>query len=238
EITVTSDLPNPTGDQYVYANVPPGTYTATYEVTDNCGNTSYDEITITVVDCKKPTPYCVNGLTIEIMQTGMVDIWAVDLDAGSFDNCPGDLQFSLSSDVNDTQQIFTCDDLGPFVVQLWVTDEAGNQDFCETLVILQDNMNHCDVVNMPVTIAGGIATEEEEPVEGVAVLLNNGQLTTATDNFGDYTLFPVLLGQDYTVAPFLDEDADNGVSTYDLVLISRHILGVELLNSPYKLIAA
>jgi len=30
----------------------------------------------------------------------------------------------------------------------------------------------------------------------------------------------------------------NGVSTYDLVLISKHILGIEPLNTPYKMIAA
>jgi hypothetical protein len=35
-----------------------------------------------------------------------------------------------------------------------------------------------------------------------------------------------------------DDNHLNGVSTYDLVLISRHILGTELLDSPYKLIAA
>jgi hypothetical protein len=46
-----------------------------------------------------------------------------------------------------------------------------------------------------------------------------------------------LLG-DYTVTPLLDENYLNGVSTFDLVLISRHILGVQLLNSPYKMIAA
>jgi hypothetical protein len=36
----------------------------------------------------------------------------------------------------------------------------------------------------------------------------------------------------------LDEDAGNGVSTYDLVLISLHILQVDQLDSPYKVIAA
>ncbi|MCI4650971.1 T9SS type A sorting domain-containing protein, partial [Phaeodactylibacter sp.] len=43
---------------------------------------------------------------------------------------------------------------------------------------------------------------------------------------------------DYTVTPQRDGDYLNGVSTFDLVLISKHILGVEPLNSPYKRIAA
>jgi hypothetical protein len=45
-------------------------------------------------------------------------------------------------------------------------------------------------------------------------------------------------GGDYTVTPVLDANYLNGVSTFDLVLIQRHILGVQLLDSPYKMIAA
>jgi hypothetical protein len=40
------------------------------------------------------------------------------------------------------------------------------------------------------------------------------------------------------VLPTLDVNASLGVSTFDLVLITRHILGETLLDSPYKLIAA
>ena len=238
EIIVTSNLPNPTANQYVYNNVPPGTYTATYEVTDNCGNTSYDEITITVVDCKKPTPYCENGLVIEIMQTGMIDIWAVDFDAGSFDNCPGDLKLSFSPDVNDTQRIYTCDDLGNNTIQLWVTDAAGNQDFCETFVQVQDNMNACGSSNTP-DVAGAIASEADQPVQDVTVELSgNGMFSVTTDASGSYMFTNLVAGNDYSVTPNLDVDHDNGVSTYDLVLITKHILGIQPLDSPYKIIAA
>jgi hypothetical protein len=56
---------------------------------------------------------------------------------------------------------------------------------------------------------------------------------------GWYFLFANLpLGQDYSVTPYSNADPVNGVSTFDLVLMSKHILGVESLDSPYKLIAA
>ncbi len=42
----------------------------------------------------------------------------------------------------------------------------------------------------------------------------------------------------FNVAPEKDDNPLNGVTTYDLVLISKHILGSEPLNSPYKMIAA
>jgi len=42
----------------------------------------------------------------------------------------------------------------------------------------------------------------------------------------------------YTVSPEKDMEPLNGVSTFDLVLISKHILGLDKLDSPYKHIAA
>jgi hypothetical protein len=37
---------------------------------------------IEVEDCKKPTPICKNGLVAEIMQTGMIEIFASQLNDG------------------------------------------------------------------------------------------------------------------------------------------------------------
>ncbi len=44
----------------------------------------------------------------------------------------------------------------------------------------------------------------------------------------------------YTVRflPSKNTDPLNGVTTHDLLLISRHILGLQLLDSPYKILAA
>jgi len=39
-----------------------------------------------VVDKKKPTPYCLN-ISSALMQNGKVELWAVDFNLGSFDNC-------------------------------------------------------------------------------------------------------------------------------------------------------
>ena len=73
---------------------------ARYTATDNCGNSETCEVPFNIVDNKPPTPYCVGGLVVELMPVdndgdgtpdeGMVELWANDFDAGSFDNCPGD----------------------------------------------------------------------------------------------------------------------------------------------------
>ena len=215
-------------------DVVPGTYNIYYTVTDNCGNQAYDDVTVVVEDCKKPTPYCKNGLVIELMQTGMVDTWASDLNDGSFDNCPGDLQYSFSSDVNDTGITFTCDDLGQNDVEIWVTDATGNQDFCQTFIIIQDNMFSCNGVS----VAGLIQTEDNDGIQDVNVDVNGGLFSQVTPNTGSYNFNDLASGGDYSISAMLDADHGNGVTTYDIVLVTMHILGVQALDSPYKMIAA
>jgi len=238
-VAATSDLPNFNGADFSATGVGVGNYTVTFQVTDNCGNSSACQTTVEVRDCKKPTPYCKNGVIVEIMQTGMIQVWASDLNAGSFDNCTdvADLEISFSSDVADKGRTYTCDDLGFQNVEIWVTDEAGNQDFCNTTVHVQDNMNACGNTNPLVVVDGGITTESNNPVAMVDVELNGGTQMITTGNDGQYS-FNVPQGDDITITPVKDIDPLNGVTTFDLVLITKHILGVKLLDSPYKIIAA
>ncbi|MBR9920155.1 MAG: T9SS type A sorting domain-containing protein [Bacteroidetes bacterium] len=219
----------------IIADVVPGDYTIYYEVTDDCGNTSYETYELTVEDCKLPTPYCLNGLVVEIMQTQMIEVWASDLNLGSFDNCPGDLIYSFSPDVTDLGVVYTCDDLGQQAVEIWVTDAAGNQDFCETFIVVQDNMDFCG--GSPVAVAGLITTEMDDPVQDVMVDVNSGLAVEMTLSDGLFD-FELAANNDYSITPMLDADHINGVTTYDLVLIQKHILGEIPLDSPYKLIAA
>ncbi|GIV31850.1 MAG: hypothetical protein KatS3mg030_152 [Saprospiraceae bacterium] len=223
-----------------FSNVPPGSYGATYIVSDGCGNSNSCQINIEVVDKLKPTPYCKNGLIIEIMnsQPPMVEVWASDFNAGSFDNCSANLQFSFSSDTDSTSMVLTCDDLGQTNIQMWVTDEAGNQDYCETFLLLQDNMGACSGP-LVANVGGAIATEMGYAVQDVMVLLNdslNNMAMTGPD--GEFFFENLLTGFDYTVTPAKDTNVFNGVTTFDIVLIRKHVLNIQPLDSPYKMIAA
>ncbi|MEY3051951.1 MAG: hypothetical protein RLY31_1736, partial [Bacteroidota bacterium] len=234
--TVSSDLGVGFGP---FGNVGPGTYQVTYNVMDNCNNQTTCTTTLTVKDCKKPTPYCVNGLVIELGMSGEVELWASDFDAGSYDNCTpqANLSLSFSAVTSQTSQTFDCSQVGQNVIQLWVTDGAGNQDYCETFVEVQDNMNVCDTTGNPL-ISGLIHTESSVSVSDVDVQLSGAmQSSYMTNNDGVFG-FTVGAGNDYTVTPVKDDNPLNGVTTFDLVLITKHILGSQLLNSPYKIIAA
>jgi hypothetical protein len=63
-------------------------------------------------------------------------------------------------------------------------------------------------------------------------------MTYSTGENGAFAFEGLPQGMDYTVTPYLDSDHKNGVSTFDLVLIQKHILGIQPLKSPYKVIAA
>jgi hypothetical protein len=220
---------------------PFGKHTVTITVEDFCGNFSTCTFTIEVVDGKKPTPVCVNGIAAELMNDpagngGMVALTPQMFNAGSYDNCtsPANLRLDL------TPSVFTCDDVGTNVVIMYVTDEAGNQDFCETYVIIQDNMVNCPA---PLTadINGTVANPAGSGVQNVMVEVSgNGPLTNpvSTAQNGHYQFIDLTLGHDYTVTPSLNQNPLNGVTTFDLVLMTRHILQLQLLDSPYKIIAA
>lgn len=218
-----------------YEEVPPGDYSMTYSVSDNCGNSNACQFDISVRDCKNPTPYCLNGLIVEL-QNGEVEIWAKDFDAGSFDNCSSELICSFSADTSDVVKIVDCFDIGEVIITIWVTDEAGNQALCETFVSVQDNMGSC---MGPPLIAGTIENENGQGIKDVNVKLSGDTAavyTTISDGYFEFeNLSP---HKDYTVTPEKDINYLNGVTTYDLVLISKHILGTLQLGSPYKIMAA
>lgn len=79
-------------------------------------------------------------------------------------------------------------------------------------------------------------------IEGVNYIVK-AELSTfevkGTSNNGGFGATGCLCQENkQAITPFKDDNPLNGVSTYDLVLISRHTLGLEPLANPYKIIAA
>jgi len=239
---------NPT--EFVYSPAVAGKHVVHVIVKDNCGNEDTSSYRFELKDCKKPTPYCYNGIATVIMpSTGKITVWAKDLDAGSFDNCTlaANLKFSFSANANESSKEYSCTDIPDgksrtIPVEIWVTDEAGNQDHCTTYILLQDNSgNACpDVAGLSVTIAGTIQTETKEPVEHVRVNIYGGpvQMNYQTGVKGTYHFEGLPSKSNYSIKSSRDDQPMNGISTLDLVLIQKHILGIELLDSPYKILAA
>ena len=88
-------------------------------------------------------------------------------------------------------------------------------------------------------ITGIVKTEDDIGIYGVNVNLYeefNYSQTWMTDSSGLYE-FLELRQANYTVKPFKDTIPNNGLSTAGLFIGQRHILGIELIESPYRIIA-
>ena len=242
----TTDLAGNTSD--ASGDYPIGVHTIHWLVLDGCGNEDQGSHTFEVRNIKAPVAICLQGLSVNltlmdtdgdnIPDTNMAILWASDFDKGSSHPCGYPVTLSVSADINETNIVFDCDDVGQQGVQLWVTDIFGNQSFCSTFVDVQDNDNLCPDNGGMTTIGGRVFTEEDESVEEVEVELIGSGAQDMTEEDGLYDFVDMPLGGEYTIDPGKDNDVLNGVSTLDLVLIQKHILQTQLLNSPYKHIAA
>ncbi|MEM1326229.1 MAG: T9SS type A sorting domain-containing protein [Bacteroidota bacterium] len=214
-------------------------------VEDACGNSAEEEIRFEVKDCKAPVAVCQQALSTSMSEEGIVTLQAIDFDAGSADFCtPKSLLKYFFADPNiypdSTTRTFRCIDgeIGTRTVDFWVQDLAGNAALCEAFVNIEPHgSNSCtgDYAN----VGGLITTEDNFSVADVEVRLSgSGSENKMTDAEGEYHFNTIEMGYDYSVTPRKNDKPLLGVSTYDMILISKHILNKERLNSPYKLIAA
>jgi hypothetical protein len=167
------------GNNYVIQELPLGTYTAVWTVTDLCGNSSTCSFTITVVDDVVPVANCDHHTIVSLTNDGPNGITLVPasvFDDGSYDNCgpvtfrarrmtscididwttngacedhiPNGLVNSLDlGTVHRTCVPFACCDVpragsrqAPIMVELEVTDLAGNKNYCMVEVEVQDKL--------------------------------------------------------------------------------------------------
>ena len=222
-----------------------------WKVTDGCGNTHTCESTFMVVDKKAPTPYCINISSAVMEETGTVELWAIDFNIGSFDNCTAqeDLRYTFTStapeedptyneSLRSSSMVFDQEDVSnsPVTVTMYVWDEKGNSDYCEVLLTLVDNGGNQNRA----MISGAFKTEDGDMVhEVMAELMSNlpeYPINEMVD--GPYAFEELEMNVAYEVSGLKDNDWLNGVSTLDLVKIQRHILEIEQLGSVYKVIAA
>lgn len=149
EITNDSPYADSNGAD-ISGTYPVGWHYVKYTVKYGCGSKKTCTRKIKVTKNKPPVPYCYASLAVPLMgvdndgdgifDDGMVEIWAKDLDKGSTASCNGGpLKFSFSSDVTDTYKTFTCADVGENEVQMWVTDNKGNQAYCVVTIDVQNN---------------------------------------------------------------------------------------------------
>lgn len=242
--------------------MPAGRHTYSITARDACGNSSQKSLTFDVVDCAGPEITCIGALVAELapappgdftrgysvirLEDLLLDVRSDCTDIGGYSiNKAGEKPNRESTSV-----VLSCEDIPAVTLELYAWDDAynpnapqpdgalggSNYSICETVIFVQDNLNGlCQSQD----IKGSITREDGRPVAGVDVFLNgNAGLNTASDENGAYGFRFLSPSYDYTLLPVLDSDAVDGVTTFDLLKITDHILGLQLLSTPYKLIAA
>ena len=92
-----------------------------------------------------------------------------------------------------------------------------------------------------ITISGNCHNMISDSIRTVTLRLTGTTVdSTISAINGNYLLPTVQSGGNYTVTPTKNNDVmrTNGVTTLDVALIKRHTLGISILNSPYKILAA
>jgi hypothetical protein len=141
---------------------------------------------------------------------------------------------------NSSAKVFNCEDLPSVEVNMSVWDEKLNTDFCAVILNLVDNQDACGEGERA-SISGDLFTANGEEVPGAMVKLEgqiddvNQQMLNTTNG---YVFNNVLMNLNYNIGAEKNDDYLNGVSTLDIVLIQRHILGLSKFDSPYNIISA
>jgi hypothetical protein len=234
---------------------PIGTHRVQWSFEDKCGNVTVCDQLFTIVNCKAPTPYLINGLAVSLMpidttrdgkpDAGMIELWASDFDNGSSHPCAGNkVLLSFSPNVNDRNKTFTCANIGRNNVTLYASIITPKGDtirsFANTFVDIQDNNKACRPTNNneKAVISGSISTQSKNGLSNASVKLESTEsVIVKSDNSGKFVFDAMNQGGNYTLSASKNDDYSNGINTLDLVLMQRHILGLQKLNSPYLQIA-
>ncbi|MCH2230957.1 MAG: HYR domain-containing protein [Crocinitomicaceae bacterium] len=165
------------------SNVGPNTVTLT--VTDNNGNVSTCNSTVTVNDVTPPTAVC-QDFTISLDAVGLAVITPAIIDNGSSDAC-GIASIMLDNDT------FGCGDLGANTVTLTVTDVNGLSSNCTATVTVIDDTDPLVICPGDITLDAIIDNCGRVVNYAVPFIDNCSVSIVQTDGTGytDGDLFPV-----------------------------------------------
>jgi hypothetical protein len=241
-------------------DVPVGDHALRVRAGDGCGNFDVDILEFCVSADKAPTPICIQTMTVTLMPDGngggMAAIWATDFINSDVEDCFGNVidKYSIYTEEEANESGFlpvvgrdgielTCEDFGgdDVNVRVYAIDNNSNADYCAVVLEVQAFQEGlCE--GSSGSLSGLIMTQDAELMAGVEVSLTgdnavNETVTTAAD--GQYRFTNLAIESDYTVNPDYRASFDFGaVTVTDIVSITNHILGTNVLTTGYDHVAA
>ena len=242
---------------YVLPQLPLGMHRLEWRV-EKDGEVQHCGFTFIIRDGQAPTVVCLHGLSVNIMPTMMIQLWATDFLQYSQDNITPTPQLKLGIrragtgtgfpfDANGqvmSSVIFTCADLGEQPVELWSLDAAGNAGFCETTLLVQDNNHNCTGNQGPYT-ACVYALCHPSPEDVGFEITGTNPLTPPFSMYaggsetGCINFFLPPLGPDLKIRPVnYGNGGSQGVNGYDLTRLANHLNGTQPFTENQQWVAA
>jgi len=229
-----------------------GTHKILWLIWDQCGNKTWQENLFTIQNCVEPISVCPGQVNVNLSNIGgtptaTLDVYSEDccMECSSHP-CDYDLYYSWSgTDINHKKLTFTCANIGANLVKKWtwakLPDNTYTKSFCTMTIMVQDNNTPklCSSPMPKVVVSGNITDEEGSSISGVSVALEGSEFNDAQTNANGAFEFPEMnSGGSYNLKPQSANDYTNGVSTMDMIHVQRHLLAINAINTPYKMIAA
>jgi hypothetical protein len=179
-----------------------GSNTVTLTVVDASGNEGTATAVVTVIDTIAPIAVT-QDITVNLDQTGSVNVSTSQVDNGSSDNC----SFTLTLD----KSTFSTADIGENTVMLTVRDAAGNEDSAEAVVTVknplqpqsisfpvpEEIMYGSEPVELAATASSGLPVSYQV-VSGPGTIVNGDQLQIT--GAGNVVIEGIQAGNDTTAA--------------------------------------
>lgn len=204
-----------------------------------------------VKDCKAPTLVCVTGVSVNLTSSvpPSMTLWASDLLQYAQDNTTGSANITLSIRKSGTGTGFpgspsityNCDELGTQAIEIWAMDAYGNADYCETYVIITDNLGFCPA-NPQAQVSWCVRNWcDNALVSGIdTAYISNGvdQVLRITDPSTCSDTYTVNNTGQLSVSMVKNDDMLNGVTVLDVWRTARMILGLENFTHEEQYLAA
>lgn len=205
-------------------------------------------------DTLPPFLQCKSQLVVTLQFPCFQTLWATDLIDSVADNTPGPVEIGIRKACTGTgfpenklYNTYTSNEWGFARAEVWARDAAGNTSSCVVDLNIYDTSGSCDpIASIRVQLPEGT----QDGIDSVRIHLSGANCLG--DTVPDYP-FPIITanegwwmtygglvtpGFSTTVLPSKNINPTNGISTFDLLGIQKHILGNVPLGSPYKILAA
>ncbi len=118
----------------------------------------------------------------------------------------------------------------------WVAkDVCGNEATVVQVVVIRARTASAIIAGHTYTAAGAQMDKVEVYLQDV---VNTAEVMSETNLVGEYAFGEMPIGGQYIIDPKKTDGLLNGVSTLDLILMQKHVLGLQNLAGPYAFIAA